>query len=336
MGTSPLPRAVTMMTAALLLLCPLVGMAGLMDAALNPVPVLTLSINPIQCQAIVNDTQDGPVVFWGNATVEKLPVLTITVTLSASCPWPALIAPSTMTFKDSRSQQFVVNVVVPSKTSSLDVGQLLISGTAKAPGIASQAASASAVVTVRQYCGLEASVQGGPFEGIHAGSTVAGRLVVNNTGNGLDSVTIDLLDPNGLISTRDMARSVDVKQGESKAVPFTLHVNGSLGPMGNVDLDIAFVCTSTEARNQGLNYVKTAWCTLSFGTASSSPEVGVPPGGEGDDDGTKPSEGFGGVPVAVMVLVVLIVVLSAIYYLGRERGNREDRTDSDEGGEPGP
>ena len=322
MGTSPMPWALAVMTAALLLLCPLVLVPGPMDAAINPVPVLTLSITPTQLHATVSDTQNGPVMFGGNATVDMLPFVTVTVTLSASCIWPAIISPSTMTFDSSMPQQFYVTVVVPPKTSSLEVGQLIVSGTAKAPGLPIATASASAVVTVRQYFGLEVTVLGGPFEWLRAGSTVTGKLRVNNTGNGLDSVAIDLMDPHGLISTRDMSRGVDVRQGEAKEVPFTLHVNGSLGPMANLSRDIAFVCTSTEARHQGLDYSKTAWCTLSFGTPS-----GGPGGGGGEDGGMRLTDDPGGVPLAVVVLVVLIVALTVISFLGRERGRPEEAPD---------
>lgn len=324
MGTSPMPRAITVMTAALLLLCPLVSMSGLMFAAFNPVPVLTLSITPSQLQAIVTETQNGPVMFTGNATVDMLPFMTVTVTLSASCIWPAILSPSTMTFEDTRPQQFFVTVVVPPRTSSMEVGTLIVSGTAKAPGMPIVTASANAVVTVRQYFGLEVSVLGGPFEGLHEGSTVTGKLSVNNSGNGPDSVTIDLLDPQGIISTRDMNRGVDVTHDKVLEVPFTLHVNGSLGRMENVSRDIAFVCTSTEARNLGLDYTKTAWCTLSFGTTPASPGGGVPPGGGGDDGGRRLTDDSGGIPLAVVVLLVLIVVLTVISFLGRERGRPEE------------
>ena len=339
MGTHPPPRATVVMTAALLLLCPLVSAVGLMDAALNPVPVLTLSITPCQLEASVSDTQNGPVMFWGNASVEKLStsLLRVTVTLSASCIWPAIISPSTMVFTESnRPQPFTVTVVVPPKTSSLEVGTLIVSGTAKAPGIAIVTTSANAVVTVRQYFGIEGSVLGGPFEGIHAGGTVEGRLAVNNTGNGLDSVTIDLLDPNGTISTRDMVRGVDIKPGESKEVPFTLHVNGSLGALRDVSRDIAFVCTSTEARNQGMDLSTTAWCTLSFGTRPAGPTEAAPSGGGEDGGSLEPIDDPAGIPLAVVVLVVLIVVLSVISFLGRERAARDGPLEVHEGGEPAP
>ena len=335
MGTFPPPRATAVMTAALLLLGPVLSVVGLMDAAIYPVPIVTLTLTPTQLEAVVTPSQNGPVVFGGNASVEMLSFLTVTVSLSASCLWPAIISPSTMTFDRSMTQKFSVTVVVPPRTSSLFVGTLLVSATAKAPGIALQTASASAVVTVRQYFGLEASVLGGPFEGVHAGGTVQGRLEVNNTGNGLDSVALDLLDPNGLISTCDMLRGVDIHQEESRVVPFTLYVNGSLGPMSNLSREIAFVCTSTEAKDLGSDCTITVWCTLSFGTTPVSPAEGAPSGGGGGDGSLESSGDSGGFPLALVVLVALIVVLSVIIaYLGRKREGREWRTEMDEGGEP--
>ena len=337
MGTSPRPRAIIVMTAALLLIGPLVPLSGLMDAALNPVPILTLSLTPNQLQATVTDTQNGAVMFGGNATVEKLStsLLRVTVTLSASCIWPALISPSTMVFTDSnRPQPFAVTVVVPPKTSSLEVGTLIVSGTAKAPGIAIVTASANAVVTVAQYFGLEVSVLGGPFQGLQAAGTVSGKLVVNNTGNGLDSIVIELLDPHGIVSTRDMRRGVDMKHGESEEVPFTLHLNESLGRTGNFSRDIAFVCTSQEASFQGSNYTKTAWCTLSFGTKKGGTGGEVPPSGGGDGGGTTAADDRGGIPIALLVLLVLIVILSAVItYLGRERARPEEEP-TDVSGDP--
>ena len=113
-------------------------------SAPNPVAVLYLSLEPWQQKAHVTDTQLGAVTFNGTATVEMLPRMSCTVTLQVvvNTGWPAVIDPQTISFSGSGSASFLVTVIVPPNTSSLETGNVIVTGSAKVPGMAPVVASA--------------------------------------------------------------------------------------------------------------------------------------------------------------------------------------------------
>ncbi len=199
-------------------------------AAPNPIPVLTLSLSPIQQQAVVTPTQNGPVQFSGNATVDFLPIFTCTVTLSASCIWPAIISPSTMEFSESgRPQQFYVTVVVPPATNSREIGTLIVSGSAKAPAMPVATATANAVVTVKQYFCCEVlmdrtSATVGP------GDAVEFHCLVTNKGNGLSSFAIGAVDVPAALNVTFPRTSYDLQQSESYNWTVTVRVAADAAP----------------------------------------------------------------------------------------------------------
>jgi hypothetical protein len=230
------------------------------EAALNPVPVLTLSLTPTQLQSRVTNSQNGPVMFGGNATVEKFSgnVERVTVTLSASCIWPAIVSPSTMVFTQSgRSQPFYVTVVVPPKTSSLEVGTLIVSGTAKAPGMPVVTATANAVVTVAQYFKLSIGADT-PLREVKPGDITYNTINIYNEGNGLDSFEIEISNQKDLLKKEFNViierTSIDIKQDEYSQVKITIQTPQGFDLWARDLILVSVKVHSAEARNVNILY----------------------------------------------------------------------------------
>ena len=246
---------------ALLLMSAFVGIAApKVEAALNPVPVLTLSLAPTQLTARVTNSQNGPVMFGGNATVEKLSgsIERVTVSLQASCIWPSIISPSTMVFTVSnRPQPFTVTVVVPPKTSSLEVGTLIVSGTAKAPGIAIVTASANAVVTVDQFYKLSIGSDT-PLREVGPGDITYNTINIYNEGNGLDSFELEVFNAKELIKKNFNViierTSIDVKQDEYAQIKITIQTPQKWRVYAKEIHLVTIKVTSAEARNSAILY----------------------------------------------------------------------------------
>jgi hypothetical protein len=246
---------------ALMLMSAFVGIAApKVEAALNPIPVLTLSLTPTQLMSKVTNSQNGPVMFGGNATVEKLSgsVERVTVTLAASCIWPAIISPSTMVFTASnRPQAFFVTVVVPPKTSSQEVGTLIVSGTAKAPGLSIVTASANAVITVGQFYKLSIGSDT-PLREVGPGDITYNTINIYNEGNGLDSFELEVSNSKELIK-KDFnviieRTSIDVKQDEYAQIKITIQTPQKWHIYIKEIHIITVKVTSAEARNQQILY----------------------------------------------------------------------------------
>ena len=120
---------------------------------LGPIPVLTLRLEPSQLEAEVTQSQLGAVTFGGTATVDQMRVMSSTVRLTAvvNTGWPVVVSPQTLEFQGPGSEEFQVSVIVPPATSALIAGNVIVTGSCKAPGLAPVVAACSAVVTVSPY-----------------------------------------------------------------------------------------------------------------------------------------------------------------------------------------
>ncbi len=164
-------------------------------AAPNPIPILSLALYPTQLQAEITVSQMDSVTFGGNATVEQMFFMDSTVTLSGvtNTGWPMSVNPQTLTFKGPGTKEFHVTVTVPPATSSLLTGNVLVSGSCKAPGLAPVVTSAGAVITVRQYHIIDVESED-PTVTLDAGETGKIELLVHNRGNGQTTVRLTVLD----------------------------------------------------------------------------------------------------------------------------------------------
>jgi hypothetical protein len=193
------------------------------EAAPNPIPILSLSLFPSQLQAKVTQSQLGAVTFGGNATVEKIQgIERVTVTLAAvvNTGWPVVISPQTIPFINPRTERFQVTVIVPPATSSLLTGNVIISGTAKAPGLAPIPASASAVVTVSQYFKLRIEAES-PLREVKPGDLTFNVVNVYNDGNGQDTFELEIENNKDLVKNQwtvllgsTSTEMADIRQGD--------------------------------------------------------------------------------------------------------------------------
>ncbi len=228
-------------------------------AALNPVPVLTLSLVPTQLEARVTNSQNGPVMFGGNATVEKFSgnLERVTVTLSASCIWPAIVSPSTMVFTNMQPQAFFVTVVVPPKTSALEVGQLIVSGTAKAPGMPVATATANAVITVGQYFKLSIGADT-PLREVKPGDITYNTVNIYNEGNGMDSFELEVTNSKDLLKKEFNViierTSIDIQQEEYAQIKITVQTPQGFRLWARDLVLVTLKVSSAEARNNNLLY----------------------------------------------------------------------------------
>jgi hypothetical protein len=238
---------------------PVAPVAEEAEAALNPVPVLQLALSPNALEAHVTNSQNGPVSFSGNATVEKLSgsLERVTVTLSATCVWTAIVTPSTMIFSVPGTQQFWVTVIVPPKTSSLEVGQVIVSGTARAPGMPVAVAQANGVVTVDQFYKVSLGSDS-PLREVQPADLTFGVINIYNEGNGIDSFEIEVENSKELQDKEwniiIERTSVDVSAEEFKQIKVTIQTPQKWTIWTKKIQLVTIKVVSAEARNANILY----------------------------------------------------------------------------------
>jgi hypothetical protein len=212
----------------------------------NPIPILSLQLQPSQLQAKVTQIEKGTVVFNGTATVDQLRFMSCTVTLQGvvNTGWPNEINPTTMEFSGSGSQTFSVTVVVPPATSALLTGNVIISGSCKVPGLAPVVASCSAVVTVSQYLKV---AMGSSDPTIELGKDEEGMVIlfVDNHGNGQTTVYPSIVQAPSGIGVLFDANHYTIEQDESENITMAISV-GERAPSGQHEIIVQLEATTTH------------------------------------------------------------------------------------------
>jgi hypothetical protein len=233
------------------------------EAAPNPIPVLTLGLFPTNLQAKVTQSQLGSVTFGGNATVDKIQgIERVTVTIQAvvNTGWPVVVSPQTMVFVNPRTQQFQVNVIVPPATSSLLTGNVIVSGQAKAPGLAPVVAAASGVVTVSQYFKLRIEAEQ-PLRQVKPGELTYNVVNVYNDGNGQDTFELEIENNEDLVKKQFTvllgSTDITVQQDEYQPVRVTVQTPQQWTLYKKEMNTFILKVTSSEARAKNLLYTKT-------------------------------------------------------------------------------
>ncbi len=199
-------------------------------AAPNPRNPMTLELTPSQVEVEVSPDKNGVAAFEGTVTVDSSRLVSSQVTLSSSCIWPAIVSPSTMEFQGPGSQAFTVSVVVPPRTSSIMVGQLIVDGTYKAPGMPVETAEVSAVVTVAPYHKTSFTFPERNLV-LDRGSTGSLDINVINNGNGRFTYEVEALAPEGL-SVRFSQMVLEL--GEDEEATVRMNVSAGRGaPRGD-------------------------------------------------------------------------------------------------------
>jgi hypothetical protein len=232
------------------------------EAAPNPIPILSLSLFPSQLQAKVTQSQLGAVTFGGNATVEKMPnIQRVTVTLQAvvNTGWPVVISPQTIAFVNPRTERFTVSVIVPPATSSTLTGNVMVTGTAKAPGLAPVVASASAVVTIAQYFKLRIEAEQ-PLREVKPGEITFNTVTVYNDGNGQDTFELEIENSKQLAKDQWTvllgSTDVSILQDEYAVIKITAQTPQKWRLYAKEIHTITVKVTSAEGRSKNLLYAK--------------------------------------------------------------------------------
>ena len=91
--------------------------APLAEAAPNPVPVVTIHLEPSQ-QAVNATAAQVSAIFNGTVSVDKMPIETVKVDLVSSVEngLPSSVTPNSMTFDNTDPQSFTCTVTVPMGT----------------------------------------------------------------------------------------------------------------------------------------------------------------------------------------------------------------------------
>jgi hypothetical protein len=188
----------TMLLAGVLIAVPQPG-----SAAINPVPVLTLKLDPSQQASQPTESNIGSVTFTGTATIDKFPVERLVATLSPSCDqgWVSTMSPTTMVFTSTTPQTFTVSVVIPQDTPNNIQGKLTIDGKAVGGGLQSQPAQASSTITVDPYYRVIVETDA-PYREIAPGSQVYFSFRILNMGNAVDSFSLEVANLRDLVAKK--------------------------------------------------------------------------------------------------------------------------------------
>jgi hypothetical protein len=233
------------------------------EAAPNPIPVLTLGLFPSQLQARITQAQLGAVTFGGNASVEKIQgIERVTVTLQAvvNTGWPVVVSPQTMVFINPRTERFQVTIIVPPSTSSLLTGNVIVTGQAKAPGLAPIVSAASGVVTVGQYFDLTIEAES-PLRQVKPGELTQNVINVYNEGNGQDTFELEIENNKDLVDNQFTvllaSTDITVQQDEYQPVRITVQTPQKWTLYKKEMMSIVVKVTSSEARTKNQLYSKT-------------------------------------------------------------------------------
>lgn len=164
------------------------------EASANPIPILGLTLTPGRMEAKITRSQLGAVSFAGTARVDKIPgIERLIVTLSAvvDTGWPVVISPMTIPFVNPGSQIFQVTVIIPPATSSHHIGTVMVTGSAKAPGLAPVVSTANGVVTVAQFFKLRIETES-PLREVSPAETTYNIVNIYNDGNAQDTIQVEI------------------------------------------------------------------------------------------------------------------------------------------------
>lgn len=116
----------------------------------NPIPILTMTLEPSSQTATVDHLKGDTLTFDGKCTVEQLDIYTSTVTLTGAIDdgWGISVDPETITFSSSGSVPFLVTVTVPPGVEDGKQGNVGVQGSCKAPLIQPSLAAATSLVKV--------------------------------------------------------------------------------------------------------------------------------------------------------------------------------------------
>jgi len=154
MGFNRFRTSVTSLTMVLMLLgalaLPSLCSIGEVEAAPNPIPIVSLSLYPSMQEAKVSSESGETVTIGGNCTVEQMSFMTSEVSLvgTVNKGWAIEISPEALTFSNPGTKKFTVMVTVPAGIADGETGNVLVTGTLDLPILGPIRSTASAVIKV--------------------------------------------------------------------------------------------------------------------------------------------------------------------------------------------
>ena len=222
---------------------------------------LAVSLFPGELTAKTTEDQLGAVTFGGNVTVEKPQVnrqVTVTLTASIDNGWPLGLSPQSVMFTNPGTHKFSTTVIVPPGTLADAKGAVTVIATAESR-IWNEEASAIATVKVGQYVKANVTLLDGDKQTIDEGGTLIGKILINNTGNGQDTLIINISSGRNLLSSWDLPDPVMIPPGQYAEVTFDLTLKDDLdvGVGEDAIRIIVLKVISMQAQGQGGLYSKT-------------------------------------------------------------------------------
>ncbi|MEM2869918.1 MAG: choice-of-anchor T family protein [Thermoplasmata archaeon] len=246
--------------AILMLTVLLLGIIPLSEAAINPVPALSIRLDTSSLEARVSESAQGTAPFTGSVSLDKLPVerVVVDLTVSTDTGWAAAITPSTMVFTSTQPQSFSVTVIVPQATPVTPTGTLTITGRAQGGGFQDTTTTTGTIV-VAPYYRLQIESDA-PYREIAPGSQTFYSFKVWNQGNAIDSYELEIVNLKDIVgkgwtvtlSTTQIAR---VNAGEYRVVKITAQAPRTPTVWKNEPTMITVRATSLGARETGQQLV---------------------------------------------------------------------------------
>lgn len=172
------------------------------SAGVNPVPALTISLDPSSQEAKVSESAQGAVQFTGSVKVDKLPVERISVVLTSSVDagWPSQCSPSMMVITDVSAHSFSVTTIVPQATPSNIIGNLKVDAKGQGGGFVCTGA-AQVIITVKPYYRvmMESDM---PYREISPGTQAFYSFKIWNVGNAIDSYEMEIVNLKDLVNKK--------------------------------------------------------------------------------------------------------------------------------------
>ena len=175
----------------------MVKLPGEAEAATS---VATINLDDAEQTANVGPGQSGIVKFSGSVTAQLVgpgqSVQMIVVNLASQCTWPSTISPSTLHFPagSSEAKPFEVVVRVPNFTPFSQPGEVFVTGQSyTVPGtpLYHDVQGTTGIISILPYYQLGISCEK-PYIEISPGDPLVFSLKVQNQGNSLDEITIDV------------------------------------------------------------------------------------------------------------------------------------------------
>jgi uncharacterized membrane protein len=205
-----------------------------------------------------------------------------------------VLNPQTFEMTGPGTEQFQVTVIVPPATSAMLTGNVIVSGSCKAPGLAPVMAAASAVVTVSPYYIGRITASSGEVT-LDGSEKKEIDLNVYNDGNSNAQVHISVVNKPKEIRVSFSETDFNMQQHENATITVIVSATPS-AKAGSYPMDIVVIADTNDGGTEQI--------------ASYNLSVYIP--------SIKAKLGFSGT-VAIVIAVAAVVAVTVLWRMGRLR-----------------